>query len=141
MRRCTRGVMDSKESEPPQRGGLAEERPSAARLASSGDCECVLGPWRGLFVAGYVTQLAGVFYGYAKLYERQPQSPWCADALMKVGSPGCPSPAEALDSAVERGLDVIEDMLTGARDALWKKLILRAAKRVTAASAALSGKD
>jgi hypothetical protein len=121
-----------KESEPPNKGELAEERPPMARISTSKDCECVVGPWHGLFIAAYVTELEGVFYGYAKIFEHQPQDPWCPDALMKVASPSCPCPAEALDTAGERAFGAIDDMLAGAQDYLWRQLAFRTAQRMRA---------
>lgn len=113
---------------------LGDEPPSVAIVGSGVDSECVLGPWRGFFVGAYVTELAGAFYGYAKVYEHKPQSPWCGDALMKVGSPACPCPAEALDSAGERACGAIDDLLAGARHVLWRELALRTLRRVVSAA-------
>jgi hypothetical protein len=112
----------------------AHEQPSVAVVGSGIDSECVLGPWRGFFVAAYVTEFAGAFYGYAKIYEHEPQSPWCADALVKVGSPGCPCPAEALDSASEPACGAVDDMLAGARQVLWRELALRTVRRLVSAA-------
>jgi hypothetical protein len=126
--------MGVQESGTPDRSELAHEQPSVAIVGSGADCECVLGPWRGFFVAAYVTELAGAFYGYAKVYEHKPQSPWCADALIKVGSPACPCPAEALDWAGERACGAIDDMLAGARHILWRELALRAVRRMVSAA-------
>jgi hypothetical protein len=89
--------------------------------------ECVIEPWAGLFVAAYVTELAGGFYGYAKLYTNEPRDAWCPDALMKVGSAQCPCPVEALDSALERAFLAIHDIHAGRTPALWRELLLRAA--------------
>jgi hypothetical protein len=89
--------------------------------------ECVVEPWAGLFVAAYVTELAGGFYGYAKVYTSEPWDAWCPDALIKVGSVQCPCPVEALDSALERAFAAIQDMYDGRSPALWRQLVLRAA--------------
>jgi hypothetical protein len=89
--------------------------------------ECVVEPQAGLFVAAYVTELAGGFYGYAKLYRSEPRDAWCPGALMKVGSAQCPCPVEALDSALERAFQVILDMHAGRTPALSRQLVLRAA--------------
>jgi hypothetical protein len=123
------------------RGAKVETPSVPAQTAAQANCgappECVVGPWRGYFVAAYVTELAGAFYGYAKVYEHQPEDPWCADALMKIGSPGCPCPAEALDKAREGAFVAIDDMLAGAKHILWRQLALRAARRAWAAAANL----
>jgi hypothetical protein len=126
--------MDVHGSGKPDHGELTHEQRSVAIAGGGADCDCVLGPWRGFFVAAYVTELAGAFYGYAKVYEHQPKSPWCADALMKVGSPACPCPAEALDCACERACGAIDDMLAGARHVLWRELALRAVRRMVSAA-------
>jgi hypothetical protein len=88
--------------------------------------ECVIEPWAGLFVAAYVTELAGGFYGYAKVYPSEPRDAWCPDALMKVGSAQCPCPVEALDSALERAFVAIQDMHAG-RTPTLRQLVVRAA--------------
>jgi hypothetical protein len=69
--------------------------------------ECVIEPWCGLFVAAYVTELAGAFYGCAKIYEREPEDAWASNPLMKVSSAECPCPVEALDSALERAFAAV----------------------------------
>jgi hypothetical protein len=129
--------MRSNEVGPAHGSEVAAKRPTLDLVGSGADCECVLGPWRGLFVAGYVTDLAGVFYGYAKVFEHRPDDPWASDALLKVGTRECPCPAEALDRAVEQGLDAIDAMVAGAQGTLWRQLLLRAAQRVAAGAAKL----
>jgi hypothetical protein len=88
---------------------------------------CVIEPWAGLFVAAYVTELAGAFYGYAKLYASEPRDAWSSDALTKVGAGSCPCPVEALDSALERAFAVIHDMHSGRMPELSRQVLLRAA--------------
>jgi hypothetical protein len=90
--------------------------------------ECVIEPWAGFFVAAYVTELAGGFYGYAKVYPSEPRDAWCPDALMKVGSAQCPCPVEALDSALESAFVAIQDMHAG-RARTLRQLLLRAARQ------------
>jgi hypothetical protein len=84
--------------------------------------DCVIESWCGLFVAAYVTEHADAFYGYAKLYETEPMDAWCPHALIKVGSPGCPCPVEALDSALERAFAAVETIY--ARQALRRQLLV-----------------
>jgi hypothetical protein len=113
---------------------IADEPVPPAQVSDEAGSDRVMGSWRGLFVAAYVTELEGVFYGYAKVYEHRPADPWCADALLKVGSSGCPCPAEALDTATERACGAIDAMLAGARHMLWRQLALRTARRMWAAA-------
>jgi hypothetical protein len=88
--------------------------------------ECVIEPWCGLFVAAYVTELAGAFYGYAKIYESEPEDAWSLNALIKVSSTECPCPVEALDSAFERAFAAIRGMYAGHAPVLWRELLARA---------------
>jgi hypothetical protein len=89
--------------------------------------ECVIEPWCGFFVAAYVTELAGAFYGYAKVYESEPEDAWSSNALIKVSSTECPCPVEALDSAFERAFAAIHGMYAGHAPVLWRELLARAA--------------
>jgi hypothetical protein len=91
------------------------------------NADCVIEPWSGVFVAAYVTELAGAFYGYAKLYAHEPRDAWCPGALTKVSSAACPSPVEALDSALEHAFAAIRGMYAGHAPVLWRELLARAA--------------
>jgi hypothetical protein len=84
----------------------------------------VIEPWYGLFVAAYVTEFDDAFYGYAKLYECEPLDAWCPHALIKVGSPGCPCPVEALDSALERAFAALESDHSRYKGPLRRRLLL-----------------
>lgn len=96
--------------------------------------ECVIEPWSGLFIAAYVTELGGGFYGYAKVYEREPVDAWCPGALMKLGSPPCPCPVEALDSALERAFAAVETVHAAYVRAMWRQTSRRTAKNALASS-------
>jgi hypothetical protein len=96
--------------------------------------ECVIEPWCGLFVAAYVTELAGAFYGYAKVYESEPEDAWSSNALIKVGSAECPCPVEALDSALERAFAAVGTVHAAHTRAMLRQAALRAARNGKAAA-------
>ena len=72
--------------------------------------ERLSGPWAGIYVAAYTTQLRGVFYGYAKLCEAQPSDVWSAKAVAKVASRGFADENLALEAAERRAQRVIAAM-------------------------------
>lgn len=92
------------------------------------NAECVIEPWGGLFVAAYVTELAGAFYGYAKVCDTEPEDAWGSNALIKVSSAECPCPVEALDSALERAFAAILTVDDARTRAMWRRVALRAAQ-------------
>lgn len=46
--------------------------------------ERVTGPWDGIYVAAYTTELDGYFYGYAKLCTSQPWDMWNVHVMLKI---------------------------------------------------------
>jgi hypothetical protein len=90
--------------------------------------ECVIEPWCGLFVAAYVTELAGAFYGYAKIYETEPDDAWASNALIKVSSAECPCPVEALDAALERAFAAVVTVHDAYTRSMWRQAALGASK-------------
>jgi hypothetical protein len=91
------------------------------RVCVHHNAECVIEQWCGLFVAAYVTELAGAFYGYAKIYQSEPQDAWSANALMKVSSAACPCPVEALDSALERAFAAVVTVYDAYTQSMWRQ--------------------
>lgn len=73
--------------------------------------ERISGPWAGIFIAAYTTELAGVFYGYAKLCELRPADVWSAVPVVKVASRGFADEQLALDSVERRARRVISEAL------------------------------
>jgi hypothetical protein len=106
----------------------AESATHSKTITDLRNAECVIEPWCGLFVAAYVTELAGAFYGYAKVYEREPEDAWSSEALIKVSSAACPCPVEALDSALERAFAAILTVEDAHAQAMWRQRALRAAQ-------------
>lgn len=53
---------------------------------TGGKCglERITGPWDGIYVAAYTTELDGYFYGYAKLCTSQPWDMWNVHVMLKI---------------------------------------------------------
>jgi hypothetical protein len=107
----------------PDYSELAHERPSVAIVGSGVDSECVLGPWRGFFVGAYVTELAGVFYGYAKLFASASEDIWLQRPVLKIGTRGFNSASDALQDAERRAKLAAAELLEPHFEGLWASLL------------------
>jgi hypothetical protein len=113
----------------PLRAESATHSKTRTDLRLHRNAECVIEAWCGLFVAAYVTELAGAYYGYAKVYESEPEDAWASNALIKVCSAECPCPVEALDAALDRAFAAIVTVHDAYTRAMWLPAALRAARR------------
>lgn len=70
--------------------------------------ERVTGPWSGIFVAAYTTELNGVFYGYARLCTIRPEDVWSVQSRLKMTARGHLDELKALEAVEARARRVID---------------------------------
>jgi hypothetical protein len=80
----------------------------------------------------YVTELAGGFYGYAKLFASEPEDIWLQRPLLKLGTRGFQNATDALHDAERRAKLAAAELLEPHFEGLWASLL----SRVTAHSSA-----
>lgn len=67
--------------------------------------ERVTGPFDGVYIAAYTTELDGLFFGYAKLCKARPANPWVAQTILKTTTPnGWTREVDALEAAENRAM-------------------------------------
>jgi len=64
--------------------------------------ERIVGPIHGFYLACYTLELAGEFYGYAKICLTQVDDVWTARAERKISVGPCISELDAINAVVER---------------------------------------
>lgn len=90
-------VADSSTGNPPAGGKCGLER--------------VTGPWEGIYVAAYTTELDGHFYGYAKLCTSRPSDMWSVHVMLKITARrGYFFETDALEAVENLALRVIAKM-------------------------------
>jgi hypothetical protein len=94
------------------------------------DAERVSGPWHGVFLGAYATELEGTFYGYVKLFAEMPEDFWSSPVVMKLGAGGHQCHAAAIDAAERKGMAAVEEMQQRNFSGLWGWLVARANRHI-----------
>lgn len=89
--------------------------------------ERITGPWHGVYVAAYTTELEGLFYGYAKLCRAKPPDVWAVQTVLKLSHrDSCTSETDALETIEARAVCAISELHSPAGRSLWGSLVARA---------------
>jgi hypothetical protein len=84
------------------------------------------GPWDGVYVAAYATELDGASYGYAKVFASEPEDVWLQRPLLKLGTRAFADASDALQDAERRAKGAAAELLATDFEGLWRTLMARA---------------
>jgi hypothetical protein len=93
--------------------------------------EKITGPWEGIYIAAYTTELEERFYGYARFFTVCPEDVWTAEARLKVTARGSYADEDAALRAVhDLALRWISEVQTAQSKGVWSRLIARVRRRL-----------